>query len=110
MSDVALHYSYRVYWSPEDEMFVGTVAELPSLSWLADDQVEAFTGIVRAAQEVVADLEASGEPVPEALTDKDYSGKFMVRIPPEEHRRLAVDAAEQHVSLNRLAASRLARM
>ncbi|WP_372490807.1 toxin-antitoxin system HicB family antitoxin [Microbacterium aerolatum] len=31
----------------------------------------------------------------------------MVRVTPEVHRQLAIDAAEQHVSLNRLAASRL---
>ncbi|MDR1851757.1 MAG: toxin-antitoxin system HicB family antitoxin [Propionibacteriaceae bacterium] len=110
MSDVASHYSYRVHWSAEDDMFVGTVAELPSLSWLADEQVEAFTGIVRATQEAVADMEAAGEPVPEAFADREYSGKFLVRVPPEEHRRLVVDAAEQHVSLNRLAAVRLARV
>jgi predicted HicB family RNase H-like nuclease len=110
MGDVALHYSYRVHWSPDDEMFVGTVAELPSLSWLADDQVAALKGIVQLAVDVVSDLAASGEPVPEALADKEYSGKFVVRVPPEEHRRLAVDAAEQKVSLNRLAAARLARV
>jgi predicted HicB family RNase H-like nuclease len=33
----------------------------------------------------------------------------MVRVTPETHRRLAIDASEQNVSLNRLAASRLAR-
>jgi hypothetical protein len=52
-------------------MFVGTVAELPSLSWLSDDQVAAFTGIVQIAQDVVAGLEENGEPVPEALADRD---------------------------------------
>ncbi len=31
----------------------------------------------------------------------------MVRIPPEQHRRLAIEAAEAGVSLNRLASSRL---
>ena len=49
----------------------------------------------------------SGETAPQALADKEYSGKFMVRIPPEVHRQLALEAAEQHVSLNRLIGSRL---
>ena len=39
------HYTYRVRWSGGDEAFVGTVAEFPSLSWLADSQMEAFQGI-----------------------------------------------------------------
>lgn len=29
--NIAEHYSYRVNWSAEDQEFVGTVLELPSL-------------------------------------------------------------------------------
>jgi predicted HicB family RNase H-like nuclease len=105
---VAEHYTYRVAWSAEDGSFVGTVAELPSLSWLAETRGEAFEGIQRLTEEVIHDLEASGEPVPEALADRTYSGQFIVRVPPEVHRQLVLDAAEQHVSLNRLVSSRLA--
>jgi hypothetical protein len=36
------------------------------------------------------------------------SRQFVVRVPPEVHRQLVLDAAEQHVSLNRLVSSRLA--
>jgi len=109
VSNIAEHYTYRVHWSPEDELFVGTVAELPSLSWLAPDQTEAFTGIHQAALETVADLEADGDVVPPALVDREYSGKFLVRVPPEAHRQLVIEAAEQNVSLNRLSAARLIR-
>lgn len=84
------------------------MAELPSLSWVADTRTEAFEGIQRLVEEVIADLEANGEPVPEALADRTYSGQFVVRVPPEVHRQLVLDAAEQHVSLNRLVSSRLA--
>ena len=31
--NVVEHYTYRVRWSSEDGEYVGTVAELPSLSW-----------------------------------------------------------------------------
>lgn len=101
------HYSYRVRWSGEDGEFVGTVAELPSLSWLDADRALAFQGIQDLAAGVVADMLAAGETPPAAIADREYSGKFMVRIPPELHRQLALEAAEQHVSLNRLASSRL---
>jgi predicted HicB family RNase H-like nuclease len=37
-----------------------------------------------------------------------YSGEFRVRIPPQVHRALATEAAEQGVSLNRLASAKLA--
>jgi predicted HicB family RNase H-like nuclease len=36
-------------------------------------------------------------------------GKFLVRVPAEVHRRLVLEAAEQHVCLNRLVSDRLAR-
>ena len=110
MNSIAEHYTYRVRWSPEDDLYVGTVAELPSLSWLAPDQAEAFRGIQSLASETVDDLSADGDPVPPALADREYSGKFVVRVPPEVHRRLVTEAAEQNVSLNRLAASRLVRV
>lgn len=101
------HYTYRVRWSAEDDAYVGTVAELPSLSWIAADQVEAFQGIRELVAGVLDDMQASGETPPEAIADRSYSGKFMVRVTPETHRQLAIDAAEQQISLNRLAASRL---
>lgn len=103
----AEHYTYRVHWSPEDDAFVGTVAEFPSLSWVATDQLKAFRGIRQLVQDVLEDMSTVGEQVPQPLSEKTYSGKFVVRIPPEQHRQLAIEAAEQHVSLNRLAASRL---
>jgi len=57
---------------------------------------------------VLDDIATVGEVPPEPIADRSYSGKFMVRITPEAHRQLAITAAEQNVSLNRLAASRLA--
>ena len=103
----AVHYTYRVSWSAEDDSYVGTVAELPSLSWLESDQREALNGIIQLVRDVVDDLESEGEPVPVPLAERVFSGKFMVRIPPEVHRELALEAAEQRVSLNRLVTSRL---
>ena len=52
-------------------------------------------------------MKKNGEPIPEPVTSKNYSGKFIVRVPPEVHRRLALEAAESGVSLNRLASARL---
>ena len=64
-------------------------------------------GIRTAVAEVVEDMQANGEAIPEALASRHFSGKFMVRVPPEVHRQLAVEAAEAGVSLNRLASAKL---
>jgi predicted HicB family RNase H-like nuclease len=101
------HYAYRVIWSAEDEEYVGLCAEFPSLSWLASTPEAALKGIRQVVADVVTDLEGSGEPVPEPLATRHYSGKFVVRVPPEVHRRLSLEAAEAGVSLNRLASAKL---
>ena len=103
-----LHYTYRVTWSPEDQEYIGLCAEFASLSWLAKTPEKALKGIQKIVADVVDDLQASGEPVPVALAEKHYSGEFRVRIPPLLHRNLALMAAEQGVSLNRLASAKLA--
>ncbi|HTP64279.1 MAG TPA: type II toxin-antitoxin system HicB family antitoxin [Geobacteraceae bacterium] len=100
-------YTYRVTWSEEDAEYVGLCAEFPSLSWLANAPEAALKGIRNIVSEVVVDMHNNGEPVPEPLAAKHFSGKFMVRVPPDIHRQLAIEAAEAGVSLNRLASSKL---
>jgi predicted HicB family RNase H-like nuclease len=102
------HYTYRVTWSQEDGEYLGLCAEFPSLSWLAPTQEKALVGIRSVVKDVVVDMRANGETIPAPLAEKRYSGEFRVRIPPQVHRALAVEAAEQGVSLNRLASAKLA--
>ena len=101
-------YTYRVMWSEDDDEFVGLCAEFSSLSWLAPSAEAALKGIRSVVQKCLKDLEANGEDVPPAIATRKYSGKFMVRVPPEIHRQLAVKAAESGVSLNRIVSSKLA--
>ena len=100
-------YTYRVTWSDDDDEYVGLCAEFPSLSWLAVTQEKALKGIRKLVADVVSDMVENGEPIPEPFASKRYSGKFMVRVPPDVHRKLAIQAAEAGVSLNRIASSKL---
>jgi len=100
-------YTYRVTWSEDDNEYVGLCAEFPSLSWLADTPEKALKGIRKLVADVLLDMAKNDEPIPEAIAGKRFSGKFMVRVPPEVHRKLALQAAESGVSLNRLASSKL---
>ncbi len=101
------HYTYRITWSPEDGEHVALCAEFPSLSWLAPTPSKALAGIRRLVANVLADMRANGEKPPEPLAVRTYSGKFVVRVTPETHRDLALQAAEEGVSLNRLVNARL---
>ena len=101
-------YTYRVTWSEDDREHVGLCTEFPSLSWLARTPEAALKGIRQIVADVVKDMQESGGPLPEPIASRQFSGKFMVRVPPEVHRKLAMQAAEAGVSLNRLASSKLA--
>ena len=105
---MADHYTYRITWSPEDGEHLGLCAEFPSLSWLAPTPGAALSGIQALIGSVLADMRTNGEPPPEPLADRTYSGRFIVRVPPETHRNLVIKAAEEGVSLNRLVSVRLA--
>lgn len=102
------HYTYRVTWSEEDGEYVALCAEFPSLSFLASGQAAALKGLTKLVGEVVEDMTANDEEVPTPLSERKYSGKFQVRIPPEQHRNLAVKAAEEGISINRLVSAKLA--
>lgn len=64
---IASRYAYRVIWSEEDGEFVGLCDEFPGLSWLEKDQAAALRGIVTLVEQVVSDMEANGEKIPEPL-------------------------------------------
>ena len=86
---------------------MGLCAEFPSLSYLASTPEKAIRGILKVVADVVKDMQANDEPVPEPISLRRYSGKFQVRIPPEVHRQLVLEAAEEEISLNRLVSAKL---
>ena len=101
------HYTYRVTWSVEDQEFVATCLEFPSLSWLAATQVDALTGLENLIADIVQDMTTQGEAIPEPLAERTYSGKFNLRVGEQLHRRLAMEAAAEHLSLNQYVVRRL---
>ena len=102
-------YTYRITWSEDDQEYVGLCSEFPSLSWLDKEPESALKGIRKIVEDVVTDMKRTREEVPQPIACKRYSGKFMVRVPPEVHRRLAIQASESGVSLNRIAGAKLSR-
>lgn len=101
------HYTYRVTWSVEDQEFVATCIEFPSLSWLAATQVDALNGLEKLITEISQDMAAQDEPIPAPFAERTYSGKFNLRVGAALHRRLAIEAAEEKLSINQLIVRRL---
>jgi predicted HicB family RNase H-like nuclease len=102
-------YTYRVTWSEDDQEYVGLCTEFPSLSWLDQTPESALKGVRETVESVIKDMKNTGEEIPQPIAGKRYSGKFMVRVPPEVHRNLAIQASESGVSLNRIAGVKLSR-
>ena len=101
------HFTYRVTWSEEDKEYVGLCAEFPSLSWLDESPESALKGIRNIVADVIKDMKKNSEPVPEAIASRRYTGKFIVRVTPDVHKKLAIEAAESGVSLNRVVSAKL---
>ncbi len=101
------HYTYRVMWSDDDKEYLALCTEFPSLSWLAETQEKALKGLRDLVKDVVEDMAKNNEKTPEPFSTKKYSGKFQVRIPSDLHRKLAILAADEKISLNRLVSLKL---
>jgi len=109
MTSAADHYAYRVNWSRDDDEYVATCAEFPSLSVLEPDAAQALQGIRDLVADIITDLQANEEPVPEPHSERSFSGRVLVRMSSDLHRDLVRDADEKNVSLNHLIVETLAR-
>jgi predicted HicB family RNase H-like nuclease len=94
-------------WSEEDQEYVGLCLEFPGLSWLTKTPEGALRGIRKVVSDVLSDMDKNGETPPTPISSRKFSGKFMVRVPPDVHRELAMKAAEDNISLNRLISAKL---
>ncbi|AMB59151.1 hypothetical protein [Microterricola viridarii] len=118
--DPSEHYGYRVVWSAPDRAFRGTVEELPTLCWFADEHTAALAGIRNRAREAIAEAAASGTAVPrpfgelraatESALTRASTGAAGVAlwVPIEIYAQLESAAREQLVEPRLLAISRLA--
>ncbi len=98
----AEHYLYTVGWSEDDEAYVARVVEFPSLAAHGDSQEAALRSIQQVVKAVLKDMTGSKEPIPQPLGKRSFSGRLNVRMPSYLHRHLAIEAAQQSVSLNQL--------
>jgi predicted HicB family RNase H-like nuclease len=98
----AEYYLYTVGWSEDDEAYLARVAEFPSLAAHGDSQEAALNSLQQVVKAVLKDLSASKEPIPQPLGKRSFSGRLNVRMPSYLHRYLAIEAAQQSVSLNQL--------
>ncbi len=105
MSSVVQYKDYvgSIEFSQEDCVFYGKVLGIRALiSYEGTDAKELLTDFRQAVDDYLAMCEADGiEP------EKAYKGSFNLRISPNLHKALAIQALEEHISLNRLVERKL---
>lgn len=89
-------YNGTVEYSPEDNILFGKVIGIKSLISYEGHSVEELrTDFKSAVDEYLADcVERNIEP------EKTYKGSLNVRFSPETHRKAALIAFSEHISLN----------
>lgn len=98
--DYLSKYTYRIDWSEEDDCFLGRCLEFPLLVAHGETREQTLREIQLVVVESVKWMIEDAEELPVPLSIRNYSGKLSLRIPPETHKRLAIEAAEEKVSLN----------
>lgn len=103
----AARYPKFVEWSDEDGVFIGKCPGLFGGGVHGSDEAAVYKELCEAVEEWIVLLHKDNIPLPAALDEKKYSGKFMLRVEPALHRRLAAKAQAEGESLNQYVAKAL---
>ena len=95
-------YSYYVKWASDTQGYVGLCTEFPDMVASALTQEGALYDILAMVNAHVSDMLNKGLTPPKPLSERAFSGKFVVRIPPYQHRKLVSQAESKGISLNAL--------
>lgn len=102
-------YAKLVEWSEEDDCFIGRCPELFEGGIHGRDEVAVYRKLLRVVEEWILLLVEDKTPLPKGSSASDFSGKFLVRLPPTAHHRLALKAKASGESLNTFVAKALMR-
>jgi predicted HicB family RNase H-like nuclease len=104
----AARYTKYVEWSEEDGSFVGRCPELFVGAVHGADEAKVYAELCEAVEEWIELIEKDEAPLPAPLSERrKFSGKFIIRLDPALHRRLAAKALAAGESLNSFCAKTL---
>jgi antitoxin HicB len=96
---------YKIVLYPASEGgYVVEIPELPGCLSQGETKEQAMTMIEDAKAAWIDIALQDGRNIPEPITEEQYSGKFVVRVPKSLHKSLAERAKAENVSLNQLTA------
>jgi len=104
----ARRYVKLVEWCEADQCYIGSAPPLIGQSCHGATEAGVLAELNRIVDEWLVTLLARGRPLPVGTANKEYSGKFIVRIPPAVHRKSALKALARGDILNQYVANALA--
>lgn len=102
------NYEMHVFFSQEDGCWIARAPELQGCSAFGDTAQKALKELGIAVELWVEATRAKGWLIPAPISEKEPKGKFIVRVPKDLHKNLAMAAAGQGVSLNQYIVYKLA--
>ena len=96
---LALNYRKSIYLD-EDGSYIVEVDDLPGCIADGETPDEAYANSIAAMRTWIESRRAAGLQIPEPRANDEYSGKFVIRMARSLHKRLAMEAQREEVSLN----------
>jgi predicted HicB family RNase H-like nuclease len=93
-------YLKIVEWSEEDGCYVGTCPGLVYGGVHGDNEAKVYQELCQVVAEAIELYEADSKPLPPATANREYSGRFVLRVDRELHRAIAIRAMRAGESLN----------
>ena len=100
-------YSYNIEYDKEENIYIGRCAEFSTLAAHGSTGEDALKEIKTAVLGALKWMKEEGEVVPEPFGLHNFSGEFRLRMPPEKHRRIAIEASLQGISMNQFIVGKL---
>lgn len=92
----------RVIERGGDGVFTAWLAEIPGAVAEGDSYEEALHNLDEGLADLIEVMIEEGQPIPEPVSQRSYSGRLQVRLTPSLHARAALYAKMEGVSLNRV--------
>ncbi|HEX9024022.1 MAG TPA: type II toxin-antitoxin system HicB family antitoxin [Geobacteraceae bacterium] len=98
-------YAARIEYSDEDDCFIGHIAGIKDVIGFHAESVKKLrAAFIEAVDDYLVTCEKLGR-----APQKPYSGRLMLRVPPEVHARAAMMAEAHGMSINQWAADVLSK-
>ena len=99
-------YLKIVEWCEKDNCYVGSVPGWIGKCCHGDKEEDVYKELCQIVDEWIEIYNSDNQPLPPA-TQKEYSGKFVLRTGPELHKTLTIRAISEGESLNKYVVKKL---